>query len=85
VAFSEREVVRVVQLGRIGGRNTEGSVEPNWAVGREAIVDHCFEDGAIMVWLEEPLDGWQMWIFGEDALEATGKTATELPDERLMD
>jgi hypothetical protein len=83
VTFREREIVRVVQLGRIGDRNTEGGVEASWAVGREAIVDSRFDDGAIMVWLEEPVDGWRMWIFEEDALETTGKTAPRLPDDDL--
>jgi hypothetical protein len=81
VTFREREIVRVVQLGRIGDRNTEGEVEPSWAVGCEGIVDEYLNDGAILVWLEEPVDGWRMWVFEEDALEATGRTAPQLPDD----
>jgi hypothetical protein len=81
VSFRECDIVRVVQLGRIGCRNTEGSVPPEWAVGQEAIFDAYLNDGSVMVWLNEPQDGWQMWIFEEPDLEGTGKVALALPDD----
>lgn len=80
--FKELDIVRVRRLGRVGRRNTEGSVEPSWVVGQEAIIDSYFvDDGVVMVWLEEPEDGWSTWIFEEVDLEATGRSASRLPDD----
>jgi len=81
VKYRECDVVRVVKLGLID-KYTEGGVPPEWAIGREGIFDSYFpDDGVVMVWLDEPVDGWSMWIFEEDDLEPTGKTAPQLPDD----
>jgi hypothetical protein len=82
VRFGEREIVRVVRRGSVGRGNTRrGTLDPGWAVGREGIFDAYFENGAALVWLDEPDDGWSMWVFEDADLEPTGRSAPRVPDD----
>jgi hypothetical protein len=70
-----------VRLGDLGRQKTGGAMPPEWSIGREGVFDSYLPDGEVIVWLEEPDDGWRMWIFDEDHLEAAGRNVPRLPDD----